>query len=149
MQRPLNRTLCSSRKFSSCSFDEKFSSRDTARHLSIFFGTRATQYRRHQMITANSLAYPRVTSRLSTIVSWHKAIAQSHTLSHKRKKNNLLQQRLFTGQTMLEMYNIRPTAVDFKISTYRYLTSLTWSDTTHILLILLHLFNGLFSRKPG
>jgi len=43
MHRPLKRTLCSSRKFSSCSLDEKFISRETARHFSIFFGTRAVQ----------------------------------------------------------------------------------------------------------
>jgi len=48
MHRPLNRTLCSSRKFSSCSLDEKFISRETARHLSIFLGTRATSYNSHQ-----------------------------------------------------------------------------------------------------
>lgn len=38
---PLKKTFCSSRNFSSFSEEEKFSSRDTALHFRIFFGTRA------------------------------------------------------------------------------------------------------------
>lgn len=39
---PLKKTFCSRRNFSICSAEEKFSSRDTALHLRIFLGTRAS-----------------------------------------------------------------------------------------------------------
>ena len=81
MQRPLNRTLCSSRKFSSCSLDEKFISRETARHLSIFFGTRATWYKQ---LTSNKIVLL-ANQGDSSAYQWRKGVTKNCT-SHLTQK---------------------------------------------------------------
>ena len=54
---PLNKTCCSSLKFSNSSSDEKLISRDTALHLRIFLGTRASCSTSGMDISSLSLQY--------------------------------------------------------------------------------------------